>query len=238
MPGVLRSRHLAFSAFTLIEMLAVLGVVAVVAAVATPAVLGVINSTRLTQAGDELSGLISQAQQISVSESRPVEVRFYNMAAEPGAINEERQSRYRGVMIVKYYQAGELDPRSGTGASLAEPLAVADFGGVYRLPSGVVMSSSNDLNSFMTLPEISASGESGTQLVVKRGPTFEDLRLPEATGYRAFLCLPESTDLNAAQNWFVTLIQTNDEDAQPNDLKNFYTIQIEPVTGRLMSYRP
>jgi hypothetical protein len=74
--------------------------------------------------------------------------------------------------------------------------------------------------------------------VVKRGPEYEQLRMPEAVNYRAFLCLPESTDLNAGSNWFVTLLQENDAQLSPNEVKNFYTIQIEPVTGRLMSYRP
>jgi uncharacterized protein (TIGR02596 family) len=227
--------------FTLIEMLAVLGIVGVVAGVAAPAVLGVISSTRLTQAGDELSGLISQAQQIAVSESRPVEVRFYNMTAGAGAISGPGEARYRGVMIVKYYQTGELDPTLGTGAVLSEPMAVADFGGLYRLPSGVIMSDTARLNTFMKLPEVPAKGGSGgggTQLVVKRGATFEPLALPEAVDYRAFLCLPESTNLNAADNWFVTLLQINDANLSPSELKNFYAIQIEPVTGRLMSYRP
>lgn len=226
--------------FTLIEMLAVLGIIGVVAAIAAPAVLGVINSTRLTQAGDEISGLISQAQQIAVSESRPVEVRLYRLR-DSRAVGDDVGARYRGIMIVKYYQAGEPDPRAASGASLGSPLAVADFGGIYRLPSGVEISESPVLTSFMDLPEVQASGQGGSnsaEIVTKRGSEFDRLDLPEAVAYRSFLCLPESTDLSASATWFVTLIQNNERGRSPSELKNFYTIQIEPVTGRLMSYRP
>jgi len=224
--------------FTLIEMLAVLGIIGVVAAIATPAVLGVINSTRITQAGDEISGLISQAQQIAVSESRPVEVRFYKMR-DMRAVADDAEARYRGIMIVKYYQAGEPDPRGG-GIPLAAPLAVADFGGIYRLPSGIEIANSSQLTSFMDLPENQATGggADSAQIFVKRGGAFEVMEMPEAVAYRSFLCLPESTDLNAADTWFVTLLQSAERESGPSELRNFYTIQIEPVTGRLMSYRP
>jgi uncharacterized protein (TIGR02596 family) len=227
-------------AFTLIEMLAVLGIIGVVAAIATPAVLGVINSTRITQAGDELSGLISQAQQIAVSESRPVEVRMYRMR-DGRAVGDDAAARYRGIMIVKYYQAGEPDPRTATGIALSSPLAVADFGGIYRLPSGVEIADSTTLSSMMDLPEVAASGRGGrdsAEIVTKRGSEFTTMDLPEAVAYRSFLCLPESTDLSASDTWFVTLIQNSERERSASELKNFYTIQIEPVTGRLMSYRP
>lgn len=227
--------------FTLIEMLAVLGIIGVVAAIAAPAVLGVINSTRITQAGDEISGLISQAQQIAVSESRPVEVRFYRMQ-DGRAVGDDVQPQYRGIMIVKYYQTGEPDPRSPAGVPLGAPLAVADFGGIYRLPNGIEISESRVLSSIMDLPEISASGQGGgnsaAEIVTKRGGQFMPMEVPEATAFRSFLCLPESTDLSSSNTWFVTLIQNNERDRGPSDLKNFYTIQIEPVTGRLMTYRP
>lgn len=226
--------------FTLIEMLAVLGIIGVVAAIAAPAVLGVINSTRLSQAGDEISGLISQAQQIAVSESRPVEVRLYRLR-DNRAVGDDAMARYRGIMIVKYYQAGEPDPRVASGVSLTSPLAVADFGGIYRLPNGIEIAESKTLSSFMDLPEVQAAGGGGSEsaeIVIKRGTQFDAMELPEAVAYRSFLCLPESTDLSASDTWFVTLVQNNERERSPSELKNFYTIQIEPVTGRLMSYRP
>jgi len=226
------------AAFTLIEMLAVLGIIGVVAAIAAPAVLGIINSTRLSQAGDDVAARISQAQQISVSESRPVEVRFYSMrdasAADSGVY------AYRGIMIVKYYQPGEADP-TAPGQVLNAPLAIADFGGIYRLPNNVLMAPSQELSSIMRLPEVGvAGGSSGTQAELKTriNGRYETMQVQEANAYRSFLCLPETTDLNAGQTWFVTLINSGDEARGPGEIKNFYTVQIEPITGRLMSYRP
>ncbi len=230
----------ALAAFTLIEMLAVLGIIAVVVGVAAPAVLGVINSTRLTQAGDEILGLISQAQQIAVSESRPVEVRFYRMR-DGKAVGDDADAQYRGIMLVKYYQEGEPDPRSASGAPLSRPgLGVADFGGIYRLPGGIEIARSIALSSVMTLPESSAGGggSNAAEIVVKRDGRYDPINFPEAVAYRAFRCLPEGTNLNDRDTWFVTLVQGNERDNQPNEIKNFFTIQIEPVTGRLMSYRP
>lgn len=225
-------------AFTLIELLAVLGIIAIITAVAAPAVLGVINSTRLTQAGDELAGLISQAQQTALSESRPVEVRLYNLR-DTQEVGEAAQPRYRGVMLVKYYQIGEADPRSSSAAPLSSPLAVAEFGGIHRFPGGIEIARSPTLTSFMNLREIRSGGGGGSaEIVVKRNGGYEPFTFPDADGYRAFLCLPEGTDLNIDERWFVTLVQGNDRDKQPSELKNFYTVQIEPVTGRLMTYRP
>lgn len=224
--------------FTLIEMLAVLGIIGVVAAIAAPAVLGIINSTRLSQAGDDVAARISQAQQIAVSESRPVEVRFYSLRDKTAA--DDGVFQYRGVMIVKYYQPGEADP-TNPGQILGSPLAIADFGGIYRLPNNVLMSESLELSSLMRLPEVGARGAgSGAQaeLRTRINGRYEIMDLPEARSYRSFLCLPETTDLNAGQQWFVTLINSGDENRGPSDLRNFYTVQIEPITGRLMSYRP
>ena len=226
------------AAFTLVEMLAVLGIIGVVAAVAAPAVLGVINSTRMTQAGDELMGLLSQAQQIAAAESRPVEVRFYNMA-DPGSPGQDGTNALpRGVMLVKYYQTGEPDPRDPGAAALESPLAVADFGGLIRLPGGVVMSNTLALNSFMNLRETTATGAGAADLVMKQGGGYQRVNYPDARNYRSFLCLPEGTNLNATESWFVTLVSTNEANQGANEVRNFYTIQIEPVTGRLMSYRP
>ncbi len=226
-------------AFTLIELLAVIGIIAVVASIATPAVLGVISSTRLTQAGDELAGLISQAQQAALSESRPVEIRFYRLR-DAKQVGEDAESRYRGVMLVKYYQPGETDPRSNTGAPLAAPLAIAEYGGIHRFPGGIEIAQSQLLSSLMSLNETSSSGAGAgaAEIVVKRDGVYETFTFPEADNFRAFLCLPEGTDLNVDERWFVTLVQNNDRNKQPAELKNFYTVQIEPATGRLMTYRP
>ena len=235
-----RPKSLSQSAFTLIEMLAVLGIIAVVAGVAAPAVLGVITSTRLTQAGDEIAGFISQAQQIAVSESRPVEVRFYRMT-DAKSVGDDASAIYRGVLLLKYFQTGEPDPTALDGSSLASPLAVAEFGGIYRLPSGIEIAESAVLSSIMNLNERPArGGDSGgsARVVVKRAGNYDELEVPEGQAFRSFLCLPEGTDLNANETWFVTMVESNNRDSSPNDLKNFYTIQIEPVTGRLMTYRP
>jgi uncharacterized protein (TIGR02596 family) len=231
-------RYVWSNGFTLIELLAVLGIVAIVTGIASTAILGVINSTRLTQAGDELAGLISQAQQIAISESRPVEVRFYRLRESAGLAAPGQTSQVRGVLVVKYFQTGEPDPTSATGTPLTNPKAIADFGGLHRLPAGVVMSTSNALNSFMKLPETATSANGNSELMVKNGKAYEPMTISEAEGYRSFLCLPESTDLNTQDTWFVTLIDANSANASPTDLKNFYTIQIDPVSGRLMSYRP
>lgn len=231
-----RSRRL-HKAFTLIEMLAVLAIIAVIAGVAAPAVLGVINSTRLTQAGDEIAGFLSQAQQIAVSESRPVEVRFYRIR-DTKAVGDDSQALYRGIMLLKYFQTGEPDPTSVNGAPLASPVAIAEFGGIYRLPGNVSISEVPSLSSIMNLVERAANSTETARVMVKRSGQYNELVVPDAAAFRSFLCLPEGTDLNSAETWFVTLVENSDRNKSITDIKNFYTIQIEPVTGRLMTYRP
>jgi hypothetical protein len=58
--------------------------------------------------------------------------------------------------------------------------------------------------------------------------------------FRSFLIRPEGTSLAAASLWFLTLVYEQDaENGTPiNEIDNFSCIQIDPVNGRLLSYRP
>jgi uncharacterized protein (TIGR02596 family) len=229
-------------AFSLIELLAVVVIIGLMFAVVVPSMLSALNATRLTQSGDEVFGMINQAQQLASSKGRPIEVRFYRSGTgSAGSLGDGGEvNGYTGVMVVAYYLAGEPDP-DNMARPLAAPISVVEFGGIIKLPSSVLIHE-GDLSTLISdapVKEVGAS--SGAQMKVRRSTGLVDFALASIfTSYSSFLCLPEGTNLSPAGNkrWFVTLVSERDVDSAAAKIKNFVTIQIDPVTGLLSLYRP
>lgn len=227
---VLESRR----AFTLIELLAVIVIMGIMLAIVAPAIVGTMNSSRLTQGGDELYSLISQAQQIASTRGRPIEVRFYKeTTSDAGEV-----SGYRGIMIVSRYEQGESNPSDLT-SPLVAPLSVVEFGGMTTLPRGVLITESGQTSTLITNAPLQPATEAAPLKILKAGK-LETFSLSDWGAYRGFLCMPEGTNLSpaAGTKWFLTLVADQNLTSSPADLKNFVTIQIDAVTARLSLYRP
>ena len=74
------------AAFTLIEMLVVIVVIGLLLATAAPSLLGSMNASRVTQAGETIAGFLSNAQSRANGNSRPVEIRFYRVPSDEDAM--------------------------------------------------------------------------------------------------------------------------------------------------------
>lgn len=228
--------------FSLIEMLVVLVIMGMLFAVVVPTMVEALNGTRITQSGDEFYGLISQAQQMSSAKGHPVEVRFYRAGdgGESGSTDEQGDTiGYRGLIILSHYFAGEPNP-DNLAVSLTSPLSVAEFGGIHSIPTSFVIN--EGLSTLINDAPIKGTGSGGAGAIKVRTSTgLTDLNLPSNWGeYVGFLCLPEGTNLNPGddQRWYLTFVEARNATAAAAGLKNFYTIQIDPVTGRLSAYRP
>jgi uncharacterized protein (TIGR02596 family) len=228
-------------AFTLIELLVVITVIAILMALAAPTIIGSVGASRLTSGGETLVGLFSEAQTRANGGNRPVEVRIYRVPSEEDQLSGmEGGGFFRGVVFMEYYQPGELDPRtakSGAMVQLQRPLAIVR-NSMHTLPSGTVISENPQMSTLIgnRPPSLSGGGQT-VEAVLKNGSNYESYS-PQATDYRAFVFYPEGTDLDESAKWHLTVTSQDDSQKSPEEVKNFYTLQVDPLTGRLTSYRP
>lgn len=226
------------SAFTLVELLIVCAVIALLLIVVLPPLVGTMAAARLTAAGDQVQALLSQAQQIASSEGRPVEVRFYRHV-QPDAPGST--SSYRTILLLRHYNAGEPSPVPDENGAVLDAAITLHQGDSVRLPDGVVISSSATSSTLLTLPAPSSQAQSATWLLSGGGKTPYTFPVADSE-YRSFIFRPTSTSLPAAgsDRWFITLISDVEESAgvSIDNIPNYYCLQIDPVNGRITTYRP
>ncbi len=196
--------------FTLVEVIVVMVVVTLLLTAATPAIHGMLKSSRLTTAGDALLGRMIEAQQMAVTEDTDVEVRFVETTDHtvPGS-----QERLRTVELLAF-----RPPAIGD----AEDKDLVKTGVRLNLETGLALSQKDKFTSL-------------AKLDYKEGEADED---GEKERYLAFRFRSDgSTDLAPGDLWFLTLMEESsvDFDEVP---PNFYTITLDPITGRLRPMRP
>lgn len=217
--------------FTLIEMLVVVTIIAVLLAVVVPGVSGMLDSTRLSSAGGAVTGMLLEAQQVASSRGRPVELRLYRKASQ-GVEKEE----FNSVMILTHYVKGESDP-SNLSETLDEAVSLVEGNGAYILPDDLIFHPATNYSSL--LGSKTSGSRSDSKLVLLRDGKLEDYK-PEnlSNDYHTFLFLPEGTNLPPDEKWFLTIVQSRGGLVPDSLPKNFYSVQINPVTSNVSVYRP
>jgi len=225
--------------FSLVELLAVITIMAILLAYSAPSMLSAINGARLSQAGEEIQGYLSEAQERSVALGRPVEVRLYRIPLNDGDPSEPAGGYFRGLMMLEYYQAGEPDPRGGMSPALATALAVANRP-MMVMPSGIVASEDSSLSTLTTAGSLQGATATDVPTIVKTQTGYEDFEFDGTPNYASFVIFPDGTNLpsGGGSKWFITLLESNSFTSPVSDLKNFYTIQIDPTTARVTAFRP
>ena len=228
-------------AFSLIELLVVIAVIAIIAGYAVPAVTSMLKGSQLTQGSQMVIDQIALARQTALSRNRSVEVRFYKYAdpETPGEDVEKKET-----WLLHGLQTFEI---LDNGAALP-------IGPIQRLPTNVIMSE----GVLSTL----ISGRTTDPSKKFTDPTDSDPKIPGLPSnlttkaqyvYAALRFLPDgSTDLpptgtvsgeNKGDSWYITLVNPKDVNATALGVKNgeaanYFTLQIDPVTGSTRSYRP
>ena len=209
--------------FTLIEMMVVVAMIALIVAAMAPQVFSTLVSTRLTSAGESLSGQISLARQMAISGNHSVEVRFYQYE-DPEAPGSE--SAYKAIAIMR---------ASSSGGAAAPGENLRQLTDTFYLPSGIVLGSAPELSPLL------ASGTIPTQVdserIIKRSPTAR---------YKAFLLRSDgSTNLEQLMGSgfnpnmaYLTLGEERALEGAKSIPSNFFAVQIDPSTGRTTTYRP
>ena len=215
------------SAFSLIELLVVIAIIGIIGAFAVPAAGQLLKGSSITQAANLLTDQTASARQQALTRNRSIEVRFYSFTdpEQPG----ETTPYYRALQYFEIAEGGIPNPT----------------GRYVRFPNSVIMSSESTLSSVPNNP--------ASPVVTKLDKNDPDL--PRGVGrnytYVAFRFTPDgATNLSPTGGpsnglWFITCHLLNDAERakngignNPNQVHNFFTWMIDPVSGSTKVLRP
>lgn len=217
-------------AFSLLELLVVIGIIALVASFVIPAASTMVRGTALNQGAQQITDRLSYARQSAITKNRPIEVRFLRYGARevPG---EDPTNAATG-----YYRAIQLLEVFDTGLTVS-------LDKIHALPQSVVMDAAG-------LSTILPGSTTVTIPLPVQSPTNNDVPLPGSVAgrtpiasqyqYVAFRFLPNgSTSLSPTGSWYVTLkVLKSPQDSPTIPPANFFTLQIDPVSGSMKGFRP
>jgi uncharacterized protein (TIGR02596 family) len=209
--------------FTLIELLVVLAIMIVLIGFATPSFVSLISSSKLTQAGVQVHDQLAQARQEAVTKNREVQAVFMQLRDPSGSV----EWRAMQLWIIQ---------ESPTGPE-PEPLGkIAYFG-----PPNII-SADTDLSPMLSVEPYAPGADPVNapsvddklnklleQIVAQNGFSLE-------TWSRLRIKANGSVDSSVTTtNSFVTMHSSHDQADPP---RNYVTIQINPITAKVTTFRP
>ena len=199
--------------FTLVEMLVVLAIILVLSALVVPPVASLLRSLQITQAGNLISTQLDLARQLAVSKDLTIQVRL---------VVPSGSSYFSALALLK--------PTYPTPAVPSPTPSLVDKPTV--LPGPIIMDSGSTLSS-LTQPASASPLSTPTSSDPPLGS------LGSSYSYIGFYFYPDgSTSLTPTSIWYVTLHNLTDGNNLTAPPKNYYTIQIDPSSGRITQYTP
>ncbi len=212
-------------AFSLIELIIVISVIVIIAAFTMPAMNTILRGSSMTQASGLLVGQLNIARQQALSRNRPIELRFYRFADPevPGETAADPTTwKFRGMQLFEVQPSGVSMP----------------IDKIQRLPGGVIFaySGAKGLSSLLDTATAGQPKSAASDQTAPRLPRGVD----QSYEFVSLKFLPDgSTDKSPTGMWFVTIINMNEKLGAPDKPPpNFFTVQIDPVSGVTKAYRP
>jgi uncharacterized protein (TIGR02596 family) len=214
--------------FSLIELLAVMSIIAIIAAATLPAVTGVMKGSTISEAGLIVADKLKEGAEQSLALHSVVEVRFYSY---PDA-SVKGGTAFQALQIYKVsFNPDSTDANNQT--------TYTPLGPVVTLPKPAIMltgqaGNGNDYSSLLDLGT-SASLSSGTE------PLPALPILGSNYTYLRFAFHPNgTTDLPPGNPGAATppLYYVTVAPPEPSPPQDFYTIAVDPVSGKVTTYRP
>ncbi len=224
-------------AFSLIELLVVIAIIGIIGAFAVPAAGELLKGSSMTQAANLLTDQTAAARQQAITRNRTIEVRFYRFwdPENPGE-NPASPVTNAPFRALQFFEIADGVPNP--------------TGRFVRLPNSIVLSPEAALSSVLNNPQHPS----------RKPDTTYDTDLPRGILRTQYEYVPlrfqpdGSTDLSlttgpvkgsAGPLWFITGHLLNDTGRAKNGIgpganqvHNFFTWMIDPVSGTTKMLRP
>jgi uncharacterized protein (TIGR02596 family) len=243
-------KNLARRGFTLVELLMVMAIMLVIMGLVIVAFPSLGKAGNLTNGTQSFVDLLNQARQSALSQNRNVEVRFYYL---PGPTDGTTCTGYRAMRVIVCDSSGlTMDPVNTTAFAIG-----AKPGLVQKLPVGVVIYADTTGKFTTLLPSMSNS-----TTPIATWPASISTTLKPTTGtevfpgsatpvsYAAFQFRPTGgtnldplgtlgSNSSTSDKWFMSFkTQVDAVQGTTKPAINFITVVVDPITGRVRSYRP
>ncbi len=207
--------------FTLVELLVVITVISILLAFSAPALFSGLQASRLGGAGERMLSTISEAQQLAFSQNCTVELQIYSYAT-----GIDDQVAFRSCRLFKV-----TNDSSGKEK-------VASTGAFYNFPEGVRIVENATLSpafagSLLMDTQKNSGANEAKYAALRFLPDGTCRKVGTAAGGQSSLQF-----LSLSASYFTLVDDDGSEYGGDQMPKNFYTIQVDPYTGKARSYRP
>lgn len=218
-----------YRGFSLIELLVVLAVVGLLMAFAAPNIFSLVQSSTLTSEGSLLRNQLTYAQQLAVSKSADVEIRFFKWEDNTSATDGPTFSAFQ---LYQFNEDGKMAP-------------ITEF---FRIRAPATVIEDPQYSSLLFENPGSGSDKKYGFESPRRGSAPAprgEIGSSVNTEYMAFRFRPDgSTDLpnkssanGGKDTWHITIAQ-GPRDASGGLPNNYVCLQINPYNGVITEFRP